>query len=123
MGIELINPFYDRDEVGLNFMKKIDKKEIKLWQAREEKIKQNGDVWKETVESDLGFCKNSNGVLWLCPYHRYTIGAPMEAFYAHSIQQPVYTITYKKNINHPFLRYVSTQIFTTPSEFIKWWSS
>lgn len=122
LDIELINPFYDTEEK--NFVEKLDRKEIKLWQAREQKLaKMNGLKMDNTVERDLEFCRNTDGILWLAPYHRFTIGAPMEAFYTHSVGKPVYTITYKKNVNHPFLKYVSSQIFTSSTDFIKWWKN
>jgi len=116
LGVKLINPFYDTEEKAL--MRRIDDG-MKLWKAREKilkSVKQN-----QTVDRDLSFCRTTDGVLWLVPYHAYTVGAPMEAFYAHSLGKPVYTITYQKNINHPFLKYVSTQVFTTATAFMKWW--
>lgn len=121
LGIDLLNPFYDTEERKL--MEKLDSKQLKLWQARNNVLGHSGIPHNEIVERDLGFCRNLDGLLWLVPYNKYSIGAPMEAFYAHSINKSVYTITYEKNVHHPFVEYVSTEVYISVDGFIKFWNS
>lgn len=106
--INLLNPFYDTGRVDLD---KLVSGEIKT------PYDLTLQECKNTVENDLQWIRNSDGLLAIIKDHE-TIGSFMELFYASMIlEKPVYIVCSDKSIvNHLWIRALSFKVFKNIKE-------
>lgn len=107
-GIELVNPFYDGDEV--RFIRPLDEGKITL-QEYAAHLNENGK-WKEFVRGDLKAVERNDGVVAVIYRGTPTIGTSMEMWHAVELTwagrpKPVYIVT--NFPEHIWLRFVAEE--------------
>lgn len=115
LGIDLLNPFYDRDGMARGDVARIDAGEITPYDLHLSP--------KAIVEGDLASIDECDGVLALITSEA-TIGVWMELFYAKENYIPVLLVSDDERIRqHPWVRYCCSEeyIFTHISDFKEFW--
>lgn len=106
-GLILDNPFYGHDGTPTKEIEQLDNGEpVTISDA-------------EIVAVDMKKIREADGII--AYMKSYSLGSPMEVFYAHEILgKPVYVICVNDSMrNHPWLRYCTNRIFNNPREFIR----
>lgn len=106
--VKTVNPFYHEDGSP--------KPEIAQLDAGEAVTISDAEI----VAVDMKLIRESDGIL--AYMKSYSLGSPMELFYAHEILgKPVYVICPNVSMRtHPWLRYCTNKIFNNHKEFIAW---
>jgi nucleoside 2-deoxyribosyltransferase len=107
--VELVNPFYDAPD-------RSDVEEIDAGRAeRYEKL-----IPSDLVGRDLRQIEGADGTVAIID-GSVSYGTIMEIVYTEVVyKKPVYIICTNGHHQHPWLRFHSTAIFTTPREFEQW---
>jgi nucleoside 2-deoxyribosyltransferase len=113
LGIELVNPFYDRDRADIKAL------DDGTRQPYNSSLDPSFVVYGDLTEID-----HSDGVLCFVT-DQASVGIYMELFYnAYVLHRPAYLIiTNEKFFNHVWLRYCAIERFRTVNEFIEWWEA
>ena len=106
-GLILDNPFYLHDGTPT--------KEIEQLDAGEKVTISDSQI----VADDMKKIRESDGIV--AYMKSYSLGSPMELFYAHEILgKPVYVICVNERMRtHPWLRYCTNKVFNNAREFVQ----
>ncbi len=110
LGIDLKNPFYDRDRL-----------EIRALDIGLRKPYGADSDYKKIVENDLKDIEACNGMVAIVT--KNFIGGSMEIFYnSHVLKRPTYLIIEDESLySHQWLRYHATERFRSVDEFRDWY--
>jgi nucleoside 2-deoxyribosyltransferase len=101
-GIELVNPFYDRERDDII---DIDNGKTTRWQIPAAPV----------VEADIAAIRECDAFLAILT-DKLSIGTPMEIVYAYLAKKPIYILDFNEVGKHPWIRYHATTVVSSWDE-------
>jgi len=118
LGIEIINPFFDVERDDKDVIE--DKKATLTTQStRKDRYGLSDEDCAVLVERDIDLIQESNGMIAIVD-GSLSYGTIQEMVYARDCGILVYAVVSNGHIGHPWLRYHSTEIFTSLDELTEY---